>query len=61
MLTFFFNRSKRESAMWRRKDRTLQHSEHIQLTSEQREVKHTTQHTIQGLTNTFLKHLPSGK
>ncbi|XP_078329219.1 DENN domain-containing protein 5A-like isoform X4 [Crassostrea virginica] len=29
--------SKRESAMWRRKDRTLQHSEHIQLTSEQRE------------------------
>nr|XP_034334337.1 DENN domain-containing protein 5A isoform X4 [Crassostrea gigas] len=29
--------SKRESAMWRRKDRSMQHSEHITLTSEQRE------------------------
>lgn len=34
----FVWRSKRESAMWRRKDRSMQHSEHITLTSEQREV-----------------------
>ena len=33
----FFIRNRRDSAKWRRKDRQLQHSEHLQLTLDQRE------------------------
>lgn len=33
-----FRTRMQEAAKWRRKDRHLQHSEHIQLTPEQREV-----------------------
>ena len=40
MLTFLFSLlsgDRRDSARWRRKDRQLQHSEHLQLTLDQRE------------------------
>ena len=30
--------SKKEGLRWRKKERTLQHSEHLQLNSDQREV-----------------------